>query len=270
MQTIPSKDGTTIAYEQFGQGPALILVVGAFNDRWTGAPLAQALASHFTVYTYDRRGRGDSGDTLPYSVEREIEDLDALIGVAGGSAAVFGFSSGAGLCILASAHGLPITSIALYEPPFMVDDTRPPLPPNFAGQIDMLVKAGRRGDAVELFQTKAILIPSEIVAQIKNAPFWPGLEATAHTLVYEMTIMDGLTLPTQALAAIPVPTLAMVGGSSPVWMQHGVEAAADAVRGGQFRVLDGQTHDLVPEVLEPVLTPFYLSAVASQPNDRGA
>lgn len=155
METVTSRDGATIAFDRSGEGPPVILVVGAFNDRSTGAPLAAHLAPHFTVFTYDRRGRGDSGDTAPYAVEREIDDLDALITAAGGSACVFGYSSGAVLSLMA-ARRLAITKLALYDPPFLVDDGRPRPPADLALQIAELVSSGRRGDAVELFQTKGV------------------------------------------------------------------------------------------------------------------
>src|SRR5207253_10425267 len=155
MRKVVSKDGTAIAFEQFGEGQPLVLVVGAFNDRSTGAPLAASLAPHFSVFTYDRRGRGESGDTAPYAVEREIEDLAALIAEAGGAAAVFGYSSGANLALQAAASGLPITRLALYEAPYLVDldnGQQPGARPSHAAQLSALIAAGRRGDAVEYFQ----------------------------------------------------------------------------------------------------------------------
>src|SRR6266702_4765718 len=149
LSTIQSSDGTTIAFERSGDGPPIILVVGAFNDRSTGMPLAQFLAPHFTVFTYDRRGRGDSGDTAPFAIDRELEDLDALIAQAGRAASVFGYSSGALLSLKAAGRGLPITKLALYEPPFMVLDGRPGPAVDHSGRLAELIAAGRRGDAVE-------------------------------------------------------------------------------------------------------------------------
>ncbi len=168
MKKVISKDGTAIAFDRSGEGPPIILVVGAFNDRSTGAPLAKLLEAHFTVFTYDRRGRGESGDTAPYAVDREVEDLEALIVEAGGSASVFGYSSGATLSLKAAARGLAITKLALYEPPLIVDDRRPRPPEDLAAQLTELVSSGRRGDAVELFQTKGVGIPVEVVAQLRQ------------------------------------------------------------------------------------------------------
>src|SRR5438270_1985362 len=192
MTKVLSKDGTDIAFEQFGEGKPLNLVVGAFNGRSTGAPLAAQLAPHFSVFIYDRRGRGESGDRAPYAVEREIEDLAALIAEAGGAAAVFGYSSGANLALQAAASGLPITRLALYEAPYLVDvdnGQKAGAGPSHAAQLSALIAAGRRGDAVEYFQKQMVGIPEEVVVQLRHAPFRPALEAMAHTLVYDATIL---------------------------------------------------------------------------------
>src|SRR5262245_37154312 len=163
-----SRAGTTIAFDRTGQGPPLVLVVGAFNDRRTGAALAEILAPRFTVLGYDRRGRGDSGDGAAYEVEREIEDLEAVIQAAGGSAAVFGYSSGAGLALRTAARGPAIARLALYELP-------PAQPARHAAELASLVAAGRRGDAVEHFQRRIVGIPEDVVAELRRAPFRPAL-----------------------------------------------------------------------------------------------
>src|SRR5713226_8400082 len=261
MRKVHSKDGTTIAFDQSGKGSPIILVGGAFQHRSIDprtAQLAALLAPHFTVFHYDRRGRGDSSDTAPYAVEREVEDLGALIAEAGGSAFVFGMSSGAALALEAVARGLAITKLALYEPPFIVDDSRPPLPQDFATQLSELVSSGRRGDAAELFMTKAAEVPVEVVAQMRNAPFWPMVEAVAHTLIYDTTIMgDNNSLPTERVASVTVPTLVIDGGASPVWMHNAAQAVADVLPNAQRRTLEGQTHDVAPEGLAPVLEEFF-------------
>jgi hypothetical protein len=176
MKTITSADGTPIAFDVLGAGPPVILAAGAFNTRATTEPLAGALQDRFTVLNCDRRGRGDSGETLPYAVEREIEDVHAVIAAAGRSAALFGYSSGATLALTAAAHGLAVTKLVLYDPPFLVDDSRPPLPADLPDQLAALIADDRRGDAVELFQKLVIGIPDEIVAQMRHAPF-PRLDA---------------------------------------------------------------------------------------------
>ncbi len=261
MRTVISKDSTPIAFDRLGEGSPIILVSSAFNDRSAGAPLAQLLAPHFTVFTYDRRGRGDSGDKAPYAIDREIEDLEALIVEAGGSASVFGYSSGAVLSLKAAARGVAITKLALYEPPLIVDESRPRPPEDLAAQLAELIAAGRRGEAVELFQTKGVGMPVEVVAQLRHAPFRPALEDMAHTLVYEMTILRdiqlGKPLPTELVSSVVIPTLVVDGGQSPAWMHKGAETLVDSLPKGQHRRLKDQTHDIVPQILAPVLEEFF-------------
>src|SRR6185503_2516347 len=169
MRKVISKDGTAIAFDQSGEGPAVILVGGALSDRSGSAPLVELLAPHFTVFSYDRRGRGDSGDTAPYAVEREVEDIEALINEAGGSAFVYGMSSGAVLALeVASKLPTKIKKLALYEPPFIVDDSRPLPPKDYVKQLDELTAAGRRGDAVEFFMTEVVVVPAEYLCQIRE------------------------------------------------------------------------------------------------------
>jgi pimeloyl-ACP methyl ester carboxylesterase len=260
MRTVTSADGTTIAYDLFGSGPPVIMVAAAFNTRsGSTGPLAVALQDRFTVLNYDRRGRGDSGDTAPYSVEREIEDLDALIAAAGGSAAVFGHSSGATLALRAAAQGLAISKLALYEPPFLVDESRPPLPADLPQQLTDLISAGRRGDAVELYQTKAVGIPEDVVAQMRHAPFRPALEAIAHTLAYDATIVGDLKLPTELIASITTPTLVIDGEHSPPLLRNAARAVADALPNGRPCTLAGQTHDISPDATAAVVAEFLSS-----------
>jgi pimeloyl-ACP methyl ester carboxylesterase len=259
LKTVTSADGTAIAVDQLGAGPPVIMVVGAFNTRSTTAPLAAALQDRFTVLNSDRRGRGDSADTAPYAVEREIEDLDALIAEAGGSAAVFGYSSGANLALKAAAEGLAITKLALYEPPFVVDESHPRPPADLSARLAELIAAGRRGDAVELYQTEAVGMPEEVVARMRNAPFRAGLEAIAHTLVYDAAIIGDLTLPTELLASIRTPTLVIDGENSVPVMRAAAGAVAEGLPNGRRSTLPGQTHDINPEATAPVLADFLAS-----------
>ncbi len=260
MGKVTSKDGTAIAFDQSGQGAALILVGGALSDRSAARPLAALLAPHFSVFGYDRRGRGDSGDTLPYAVEREVEDIEALIEEAGGSASVYGMSSGAVLA-LEAARRLPITRLALYEPPFIVDDSRSPVPEDYVKQLTELVSSGRRGDAVEYFMIEAVDVPAEYVAQMRSAPSWQGMEALAHTLAYDGAIMgnmlSGNPLPAERWASVTLPTLVMDGGDSPVWARNAVQTIVDILPNARRRTLAGQTHAVAPEVLAPVLVEFF-------------
>src|SRR5215831_7071335 len=182
MKTVYSKDGTAITYDQLGNGLPVILVCGGSVDRMSNAALAELLAKHFTVYNYDRRGRGASGDKAPYAVQREVEDIDAVISAAGGSAFLFGSSSGAALALEAAASGLAVKKLALWEPPFIVDDSRPRPPADTAKIYTDFVSAGRRGDAVEFFMTKVVGLPPEFAANARTQPWWSAQEALAHTL----------------------------------------------------------------------------------------
>ena len=243
-----------IAFDRFGEGSPIILVLGAFNTRSAGAPLAEALARKHTVINYDRRGRGESGDSAPYAVEREIEDLDTLVQHVGGAATLFGFSSGAALAFAAAAHGLSITKLALFDLPLHVERSANPV--DHAGALDALVRVGRRGDAVEYFQRQMVGIPEPIVVQLRNAPFRPALEAMAHTLVYEATILGDGQLPLDKARSIRAPTLALAAGAAPPFMRETAEALARALPDGRALVLEGATHDLVPDVIAPPLLRF--------------
>ena len=219
------------------------------------------LAPSLTVFAYDRRGRGDSGDTPPYAVEREIEDLAALIEEAGGSAFLFGHSSGAALALEAVGGGLAVPMLALYEPPFIVDDSRPPVPDEYVVHLQELVAVGRRGDAVAYFMIEGVGVPPEVVEQMRQAPMWPGLEALAHTIAYDGMVMGdqmaGRPLPPSWALASAVPTLVMDGGNSPSWARNAVEALADLLPHAERRTLEGQDHGAAPEVLAPVLEAFF-------------
>lgn len=256
MGKVTSKDGTSIAFDRSGDGPAVILVCGGSVDRTSNAPLAELLAEHFTVFNYDRRGRGDSGDTAPYAVEREVEDIDAVVEEAGGSSCLYGSSSGGALALVAAAGGLPITKLALWEPPFILDEKARP-PAHTAKTFTELVSAGRRGDAVEFFMAKVVGLPPESVAGARSAPFWAAHEALAHTLAYDATIMGDYSVPTELAASVTVPTLVMAGGASLPFMRETAEALAKSLPRGQMRTLEGQTHDVAPEAMAPVLEEFF-------------
>ena len=259
---VRSKDGTTIAYERTGSGPALILVDGACCHRRFGpsGALAPQLEPNFTVYRYDRRGRGESGDTQPYAVDREIEDLEALVREAGGSAHVCGISSGAALALEAAARGVGVTKLALYEAPYIVDDSRAPLGDDYRRQLDAGIASGRRGDTVKAFMT-AVGVPAFGIAIMRLLPAWSKLKAIAHTIPYDAAIMrdtqQGKPLPTARWASATMPTLVIVGGNSPTWMKNGMRALADALPKAEHRTLEGQTHMVKAKVLAPVLAEFF-------------
>lgn len=268
MGTVVSADGTAIRFEAWGRGRPLIMVDGATAHQAV-APLAAAvgalLEDEFRVYGYDRRGRGHSGDTPPYAVGREVEDIAALIEHAGAPALVCGLSSGAVLALDAAAAGLPITGLALFEPPFVVDDSRPPLPADYVERLEESTAAGRPGDAVELFLTGAIGMPAEHVAGMRQSPYWPGLEAVAPTIAYDGRIMgstmSGAPLPADRWAAVTVPTLVLHGRETAPWLITGAHALADLLPNASLRPVEGANHDVAAEVLASVLREFAHTSV---------
>ncbi|HEX6581491.1 MAG TPA: alpha/beta hydrolase [Actinomycetota bacterium] len=261
MNTVTSKDGTAIAFDRSGDGPPIVMVGGALSTRRAAETLAGLLAPSFTVYAYDRRGRGDSGDMPPYAVEREVEDIYSLVEDAGGSAVAFGHSSGGVLALEAAAHILGITKVALYEPPFIVDASRAPLPDDYIERLTELASTDRPGDAVEYFMITGPGVPAEAVASMKDAPFWSALEAVAHTLSYDGRIMGdqmaGTSLPSDRWASVTIPTLVIDGGASPLWLGNAAQGLVDALPDARRRTIEGQTHDVDPVLLAPVLEEFF-------------
>jgi pimeloyl-ACP methyl ester carboxylesterase len=256
METVTSKDGTTIAFDRLGQGPPVVLVSGGSVDRMSLAGLAQELASDLTVLNYDRRGRGPSGDTPPYAIEREIEDIGAVVAAAGGEAAIFGSSSGAVLAMLAAGAGLPITKAALWEPPYLPEGMPTP-PDDQVERYERFVAEGRRGDAVEFFMSEVVGMPPEFVAGARSQPWWAATEALAHTLAYDARIMGDYRIPADRVAQVRVPTLVVAGGADMPFMRETAQALADALPRGEVRFLDGQGHDVDMQVLAPVLKGFF-------------
>ena len=265
MSQVTSKDGTVIAYDRLGQGPALILVGGAFQYRAIDpqtTQLAALLAEHFTVFHYDRRGRGDSDDTQPYAVECETEDLETLVNEAGGSAFVFGMSSGGVLALYAAARGLAIKKLALYEPPFHSGDEHARQASEcYTRELAALLSQGRRGDAAALAMT-TWGAPAEAVAGMRQTPMWPLFEAVAPTLAYDAAIMGDGSVPAERLASITVPTLVIAGGASPEFMHSAAQAVAHALPHTKLCTLEGQTHDVAPQALAPVLVEFFYGSAS--------
>lgn len=261
MSQVTSRDGTRIAYERMGDGPPLILVDGALCYRASGPmpAIARLLAQHFSVYVYDRRGRGESGETLPWSGEREVEDLAALVEAAGGSALLFGVSSGAVLA-LDAARSLSVPRVAVYEPPFIVSDARKPVPPDFIPGLHACLAEGRRAETVKRFM-RLVGMPGPLVAVMPAFPGFGKLTAVAHTVPYDLTLLDGTQsgrpLPRERWAAVTQPSLVLDGGKSPRWMREGVGALADLLPGARYRTLPGQTHMVKAEVLAPALIEFF-------------
>ena len=264
METTKSADGTGIAYDRSGDGPPLVIVLGAFGDRKTFVPPV-GLTSRFTVCTYDRRGRGDSGDTPPYSPDLEVADLAAVInavsgpGSPGAGAFVFGHSSGAALALRAAAHGVPMAAVVAYEAPYVIPGTRE-LAEDPSGRITALVSAGRRADAVKFWMTDVVHAPAGIIPAMENSPMWAGLQALAHTLPYDLALTGDQGIPADYLAKIAVPVLVLGGANSPDWFHRTVEATSDAIPGARLVMLEGQDHGAPPEVIAPVLTDFFLGS----------
>jgi pimeloyl-ACP methyl ester carboxylesterase len=257
-----SKDGTAIAFERIGYGLPVILIDGALCYRGMGqsGQLAELLAPHFTVFTYDRRGRGASGDTAPYAVEREVEDIAALLGEAGGSAFVWGTSSGAVLALEAANRLSGIRKLALYEAPFIVDDTRPTTEDGW-DRISVAVAADRRSDAVKLF-LKLVGVPGFVRALMPlMIPMWWKLKAVAHTLPYDGAVVRdnqrGKPLPAGRWASVTIPALVMDGGNSPAWMRHANGSLASVLPNARYQTLQGQTHMLKPKAHAPILVEFF-------------
>lgn len=260
---LTSKDGTEIAYTRVGAGAPLILVDGALCDRAMGpnTKLASRLSDRFAVFTYDRRGRGESGDRAPYGVEREIDDLEAVIETAGGRACVYGISSGGALALEAANRLSSIERLALYELPYVVDATRPPIPADWGAQLAEMAAADRRADAVRYFLRDCVGVPRPVVALMRFTPAWPKLKAKSHTLAYDARIVGDLgrgePLPADRWAGVTVPALAVAGGKSPVWMRNAMRALADVLPSARYQTLAGQTHMVKPGPLAPVLTEFF-------------
>jgi pimeloyl-ACP methyl ester carboxylesterase len=268
MQFTRSSDGTPIAYDRAGDGRPIILVGAALSTRAGDpltAPLVPLLAASFTTVFYDRRGRGDSGDTMPYAVEREIEDIAALVAEVGGSAGLYGLSSGAVLALEAACGlGEAVDRLALYEPPLIIDDSRPPVPSDYLEQLERALAADERTEAVEIFMTKALLVPAEFVAAMKGDPMWGAMEAVAHTLPYDARIVAG----TQAGTAPPAdrvarwkemtaPALVATGGESEPFFGDAAEFLVGVLPDARQVVLEGQGHDVEPVALAPLLQRFF-------------
>jgi pimeloyl-ACP methyl ester carboxylesterase len=261
MRTVISKDGTPIAFDRSGQGPTLILVTGALNTRPSSSLVAR-LAQRFSVFAYDRRGRGESGDTMPYAVEREIEDIDALITEAGGSAFLFGHSSGGALALEAALKlgGEKVKKLAIYEVPYNDDPEFQWAWRVYLQQLSELLEAGRRGDAVALFM-QYVGMPAEQIEGMRHSPAWPELEAIAPTLAYDHAAImsEDVSVPVERAAQVRVPTLLINGSASFPFMYETARTLSQAIPHAQLRTLEGQDHAPADDVLAPALEEFFLS-----------
>jgi len=262
MTHVKSNDGTVIAYERAGSGPALILVDGALCSRAFGPSpqLASRLASHFTVVTYDRRGRGKSGDTQPYSPAREVEDLAALIEAAGGSASLLGLSSGGALALEAAASGIPVDKVIAYEPPYVAEGSQR-REVDHEAELKQLLAQGNRGAAVKYFMKDMVGAPAPMVVMLRLMPWiWRKLEAVAHTLPYDAAVMTAFTIPRPRFTSITRPVLVMNGTKTDLRLRAAARALSEVIPSAAYRELAGQTHNVSPKALAPVAVEFLPAA----------
>jgi pimeloyl-ACP methyl ester carboxylesterase len=264
--TVTSKDGTVIAYDRTGSGPGLIMVSAALSDRTDTLKLGRLLSGEFTVIQYDRRGRGASADTPPYAIRREVEDIEALLDVAGGSGYLFGSSSGSVLALEAASRlGHKVHGLFMYEPPFIIDNGRAPMPEGFSAQIEALVLGGRRRDAVKLFFTRGMGIPAVFVHLMRwLMPGWSKMVRMAHTIPYDLALLEGTqtggTLPVERWVSNSAPTLVMVGGKSEDYFHVGARALTQALPDARYRSLAGCNHGAVvmaPKAIAAAISQFY-------------
>ena len=260
-QTTTSKDGTAIAYDKLGSGPPLVLVNGALSVRSFvfARKMAEELASSFTVYSYDRRGRGDSGDTAPYSVKKEIEDLAAVCGAAGGKPFVAGFSSGAALALEAAAAGVPMAGLYAYEPPYVREHAEDAIAANYHARLDEFTANGQRDEAVAYFM-RTVGVPGFGVWVMKRLPMWKVMRGVAHTLPYDAAVMGDFHVPKARLAKVKAPTVVAHGDKTAPSLKTAAKAAADAVPRSRFEVVAKSNHGIKPHALRPRLEAAFLNA----------
>ncbi|WP_138442109.1 alpha/beta fold hydrolase [Sinomonas susongensis] len=253
METVTSQDGTVIAFDRSGRGEPLIVVSGASSDRQADAALASALAEHFDVLNYDRRGRGDSTDTLPFAVEREIDDIAALLDVAGAPPVLVGFSSGAALAARAAAS-LPVRALVMWEPPYPTDEQGIAAAAAYTLELKKRIDDGDHDGAFTLFLER-VGLPAEAIAGMRQSPYWPRGVRLAPTLAYDDAALGG-PIPADVFGTISVPALVLSGGASPKMLQDGAKAAAAAIPGSAYGSLDGQTHDVSADLLTAAVVDF--------------
>jgi len=262
MSETRSKDETEIAFDRLGDGEPLIVVGGATCDRARMQPISEELARDFQVVNYDRRGRGKSGDTQPYAVGREVEDIAALIDEVGGSVCVYGHSSGAALALNAAAAGLPIERLVLHDAPYSPEPNGEDGRRLYGETLRKLLSEDRRGDAVELFFSTTGM-PASIVADMRGGPYWAALEAIAPTLAYDSAVLGhestGGAVPVDLLDRVRVPVLVICGGANEQWWKDTASLIAGGVAHGRLTILDGAQHVVAPEVVAPVIAAFVRS-----------
>ena len=264
VEKTTSADGTTIAFERYGEGPAAVVVGGAFCDRGAFRELAQALGEQgFTGVTYDRRGRGESGDTSPYAVEREVEDLTAVVQAVGAERAfAHGISSGGALVLRAAVAGAPLAAVSVLEVPYRIEGA-PPAPENYIETLDAFNAAGDNEGTLRFFHTRAVGLPEEMLEGMKGSPMWDAMLALAPTVVYDGWCLGGddQSLPTDLLGSVTVPALSIDStGTSIPFLREAAAQVAQAIPSGQHTTLEGEFHGVPAATLAPALAAFYRTA----------
>jgi pimeloyl-ACP methyl ester carboxylesterase len=261
MSIAMSKDGTKIVYRKAGKGPLIILVDGAFCSKDFGPmpKLAPLLSEHFTVVSYDRRARGESGDTKPYTIEREIEDLQALIEQNGGSAYLFGISSGAILALRAVANGLEVPKLVLFEPPFVTSKNLI-RSPNAYHELTRLLEQGKRGEAVKFYLRKVMGVPAILPFVLQLTPNWSKMKANANSLPYDVAVCGDFEIPKNFRSSVAIPVLVIDSTRSPEMLRSAVEATVRALPNATRKSLKGSIHDVPPKILAPELAQFLIAS----------
>ncbi|WET76175.1 alpha/beta hydrolase [Amycolatopsis sp. QT-25] len=261
LATVASADGTLIAVERAGDGPPVVVISGGLNQRIMFTQLVDLLSTKFTVFNYDRRGRGDSGDGDPdeYTIDHEVDDLAAVLAAIGEPANVFGNCTGGIIAMHAAARGFPMEKLALYEPPYSVGGTKPVVAPDYLPRLKALIAAGRREEAIVMFQKEAVGNGDDFVEKIRNHPVWPLIEGLAHTLVYERVIVGDGSIPADVVRKVDRPTLLIEGGESPEWQRNACSELVGLLPRVEHLVLDGQGHMFPQHTGAPLLERFFLS-----------
>lgn len=259
MDTVKSNDGTAIAYDLIGEGPPVVLISGGLNQRIMYGKLVGPLSEQHTVFNYDRRGRGDSGDGDPdtYTIEREIEDLATVIDAIGEPASVFGNCTGGIIALHAAAAGVPMEKLGLYEPPWAVGGDKPVAGPDYLDRLKALIDAGKRDEAIMMFQKEAVGASDEFVQRLRNHPAWPIIVGLAHTLVYDRVVVGDGSIPADVIRKVDVPTLLMEGGASSSWQRNACTEVANLLPNVQREVLPGQGHVFPLVESAPYLLKFF-------------
>jgi pimeloyl-ACP methyl ester carboxylesterase len=259
FRTVTSTDGTSIAYDVIGSGPAVVLISGGLNQRVMYQKLIDLLQDSYTIFNYDRRGRGDSGDGNPetYTLDHEIDDLEQVLEAVREPAHIVANCTGAIIAAHAAARGIPMAKLALYEPPYAVGGDKPVAGSDYLARLKALIASGRRDEAVMLFQKEAVGNTDEFIEKFRSHPAWPLFAGLAHTLPYERVIVGDGSVPADVMRNVDVPTLVLEGGLSPAWQRNACAVVADLIPGAQRQVIEGQGHVFPLAEVAPLAKQFF-------------